>query len=167
MENPRPLFTGGGGDIYNKTRPRPELGEELLGGHGAAKVIALKAVAAQAFQQLALLFCLDALGDAAQAQLVAQVDEGADDGLLPGAVARFRDQAPVNFHQVQLGQIEHLQAGALRAHVVHGHGDAPGFQGVQAVLDALQLQSPGGLGHLENELAVVHAGALQNVIDAV
>ena len=66
--------------------PRPEPGEELLGGHGAAEVIALQAVTAQAFQQLALFLCLDALGDTAQAQLVAQVDEGADDRLFPGAV---------------------------------------------------------------------------------
>ena len=98
---------------------------------------------------------------------MAQVDEGADDRLFPGAVVGFGDQAPVDLDQVQLGQIEHLQAGALRAHVVHGHGDAPGLQGVQPVLNALQLQPPGGLGHLEDKLAVVHAGARQNIVDAV
>ena len=66
---------------------------EIIGGHGASEVVALARVASQGRDLLVLLGGLDAFGDDGHAQVVGQVDDGADDGLAARSLAEVGDEA--------------------------------------------------------------------------
>ena len=161
----------GGGGLGGLRRPGEagEAGAEellaLLRREGGAVEESLDLAAFLFLQILELLAGFDAFGDAGEAEVAAEADDGADQGFGGGLGGDVAEEGLVDLDAVELEAAEVGERGPASAEVVEGEADAELFEVAHDFDGGLGVVEGEGFGQLEFEPAGFDAGFAEDAAD--
>src|SRR5664279_5216984 len=138
---------------------------EGVDGEGAGEEVALAAVARLAPDVVELAGVLDAFGERLDAESLAELDEGVDDGAGLGVSGDVTHERPVDLQRIDGELAQVAEAGIARAEVVDRDAHAQCLEGVQMPRAGFGVAHEYRLGDLEGERVWAQAAVGERGLD--
>ena len=126
--------------------------EDFLHRDGLAVIIPLQLGAADFLQEFHLFFLFHALADGFHAQAHAHFHQLGQDNAVFFAAAELLHEAHIEFDQVEMDILQHIQGGIAAAEIVHPHLKAQLLEAGDLLFDKLEIAAHDAFGDFDGQL---------------